>query len=133
MTGDPSPSSSENLLPPTTWLQEVSSTKARMLLKTGLPTSLLTGTVVLLVLTSHVFRGPNNSVSKRNGPNEVVSFNASASKLAVYFGSKTSVHDSLLNVHLVNRSPSKRDEWYVSSIVPSHDSTSGPMTLGATR
>lgn len=88
-----------------------------LLPKVGLPTFLLTGAPLLVILTSHIFQAPDHSVSRRNGPDAIVPFavpplDASASKVAIYFGSKTALRESLLDVISVNTSHHKRDQWY---------------------
>jgi len=104
----------------------------------GLPTVLLTGASLLVILTSHVFQAPDHSTSKRNGPDADVPFtvpqlNTPASKVAVSFGSKTALHDSLLNAILVNSSHHKRDQWYIAPPRLSYRSIPGLMASGATR
>lgn len=88
-----------------------------LLLKVGFPTIFLAGASLVIILTSHVLRAPDHSFSKRSGPDVVVPFavpqlNASASKVAVSFESKTLFRGSLLNVKSVNTSHHKRDYWY---------------------
>ena len=88
------------------------------LLKVGLPTFFLIGVSVLLVLTSHVFQAWDPSVGRHNGRDEfgsliVSQLNTSLSRLAVPFGAKTILRNSLSNVLLVNTSHSKRDGWYI--------------------
>ncbi len=96
-----------------------------LLLKVGFPTFLLTGASLLVISTSHVFRAPDQSISKRNGSDTVATFivpqvDISASKVAVSFGSKTQFRESLLNVSLGNTFLLKRDTWYVAFTRVSH-------------
>ena len=95
---------------------------ARMaLLKVGLATYFLIGVSVLLVLTSQFFQAWGHSVGRHNGHDEfssliVSQLNTSLSRLAVPFGAKTVLRNSLSNVLLVNTSHSKRDGWYIAPI-----------------
>ena len=91
------------------------------LLKVGLPTFFLIGLSVLLVLTSHVFQAWDHSLGRHNGHDElspltISRLNTSLSRLAIPFGAKTVLRNSLSNVLLVTTSHSKRDEWYIAPI-----------------